>query len=84
MAEVSDFLEPEEYKKERSVTVQGIVTELRQEKIETYTYNYPVVSVENIHLWTDTSGYDSYPYYSDYSYPYPRYPYYLYPHSHYH
>jgi outer membrane lipoprotein len=83
MARIQGFLEPEEYPKDRLLTVTGKVTEVMQQNVGSYPYPYPVVDVEAHHLWPKVKSYPRHPYYYDpfydpFFYPYPywrRYPY---------
>lgn len=74
-AEVNRFLEPEEYKPGRRITVVGRVSAIRQDRIDQYVYNYPVVEVQSLYVWEEYKRYrEPYPYYG-WPYPYWRYPY---------
>ncbi len=77
LAEVDRFLEPEEYKPGRRITVLGRVAGIRPSTIDRYIYEYPVVRVENLYIWEEYARYrEPYPYYRwPYRYPYWRYPY---------
>ncbi|MEJ2692475.1 MAG: Slp family lipoprotein [Candidatus Thiodiazotropha sp.] len=82
LARIPGFLEPEEYPKDRLLTVKGEVKQVIEQQIGNYPYPYPVVEVEAYHLWPEEKRYPpSYyydPFYDPYFYPYPywrRYPY---------
>lgn len=84
MARIPGFLEPEEYPKDRLITVTGKVLKVVEEPVGSYPYPYPVVDVEVYHLWPEVKSYPSRyhydPFYDPYFYPYPypywrRYPY---------
>lgn len=73
-AEVDRFLEPEEYRSGRRVTVVGRYVGIRQSKIDQYVYDYPVVQAQNLHMWREYAerrpyrawpSYRSYPYWYD-------------------
>lgn len=72
-AEVGRFLDPEEYKSGRRITVVGRLTGIRQSKIDQYVYDYPVVRVEHLYMWREYVSRDPYrygPYYGPYPYWY--------------
>lgn len=82
MARIPGFLEPEEYPKDRLLTVTGQVNEVLEQAVGSYPYPYPVVDVEARHLWPEVKSYHRHhyydPFYDPYFYPYPywrRYPY---------
>jgi outer membrane lipoprotein len=82
IAQIPGFLEPEEYPKDRFITVTGELKEVIKQAVGSYPYPYPVVEVKAYHLWPEVKYYSP-PYYYDpfydpYFYPYPywrRYPY---------
>ncbi len=80
MARIPGFLEPEEYPKDRLLTVTGQVREVMQQTIGSYPYPYPVVEVKSQYLWPEEKEYPHH-YYRDpfydpyYPYFYPYYPY---------
>ncbi len=84
LARIPGFLEPEEYPKDRLLTVTGKVREVVEQPVGSYPYPYPVVDVKAFHLWpeerrTYPPPYHYDPFYDPYFYPYPywrRYPYY--------
>jgi outer membrane lipoprotein len=88
IARIPGFLEPEEYPKDRLMTVTGSLKEVRKAPVGSYPYPYPVVEVEAYHLWPQEVSYPPAryydPFYDPYFYPYPyyyypywrRYPYY--------
>jgi outer membrane lipoprotein len=80
LARIMGYLEPEEYPKNRMITVTGNIIEVVKKPVGEYLYSYPVVEVEAYHLWpeekvyTQPCYYD--PFYDPFFYPYwPRYPY---------
>lgn len=83
MARIPGFLEPEEYPKDRLITVTGKVKDVMEQSVGSYPYPYPVVDVEAHYLWPKVQNYHHRhhyydPFYSPYFYPYPywrRYPY---------
>jgi outer membrane lipoprotein len=82
IASIPGFLEPEEYPKDRLITITGEVKEVIIKKVGTYPYPYPVVEVKAHHLWPEVRNYPHHhdPFYDPYFYPYPfpywhRYPY---------
>lgn len=83
MARIPGFLEPQEYPKDRLLTVTGKMDEVMEQAVGSYPYPYPVVDVEAYHLWPEVQSYSHRRYYYDpfydpYFYPYPywrRYPY---------
>lgn len=75
-AEVGRFLDPEEYKPGRRITVVGRFTGIRQSNIEQYTYDYPVVQVDHLYMWREYVNRDPYrrgPYYRPFPYWYDPY-----------
>ncbi len=89
IAEVSGFLEPEVYKKPREITVTGTLSTMMTRSIGQYPYDYPVIKVEQYHLWpikTEPVYRDPPPFWYDpwyHPYHFYDYPYYLPPHWHY-
>lgn len=83
IARIKGFLEPEEYPKDRLLTVTGTLQKVVEKPVGNYPYPYPVVDVKTYHLWPQEKNYPP-PYYYDpfydpYFYPYPywrRHPYY--------
>lgn len=72
LAEVDRFLEPEEYEAGRRVTVVGRFTGIRQQKIDEYVYDYPVVQVSDLYLWEEyVQPRDPWPHYCPPSWRYP-------------
>jgi outer membrane lipoprotein len=81
LARIEGFLEPEEYPKDRLLTVSGRVKQVIEQPVGSYPYPYPVVDVEAYHLWPEQKAYPPHPYYDPFYdpffYPYwRRYPYY--------
>lgn len=83
IARIEGYLEPEDYPKNRRITITGKLTEVVEQAVGDYPYPYPVVEVEAYYLWPEQKVY-SHPYYYDpfydpFYYPYwRRYPYYWY------
>jgi outer membrane lipoprotein len=81
LARIEGYLEPEEYPKNRKITVTGRIVEIVNKPVGEYLYSYPVVEVEAYHVWPEQKVY-THPYYYDpfydpFFHPYwPRYPYY--------
>jgi len=46
-----DFLDPEVYTRGREVTVRGVVVGVVEGMIDEYTYTFPEVEAEVVHLW---------------------------------
>lgn len=85
IAIVDDFLEPLVYAPDRMITVTGRVTGAESREVGEFSYEYPVIRVEQYYLWPAKSEAvdDYYPYYPwlyDPFYPM-HYPY-SYPHHH--
>lgn len=81
IAIVDEFLEPLVYGRDREITLTGSLLGTETLKIGEFNYEYPVVQVENYHLWptrADTPNFDVPRYWRHY----PNYPYYLWPHNH--
>ena len=81
---IDGFLEPEQYARERKLTVYGRVESELVRLIDDHPYNYPLIYAKEYYLWPEyRTGYYPYPYYYGYySNPYYYDPYY--PHYHYH
>lgn len=86
LAEVNRFLDPAEYEAGRRITVAGRIIGTRSLKIDQYVYDYPVVRVDSLYLWTDyvrrdyPYRYYPWPYYDPFwpdpfYHPFPGYPY---------
>ncbi len=83
MVTVQGFIDPEEYPKERLMTVTGMISKVVEKKVGDYPYVYPMVEAEAYHLWSGKLG-DPYPYhnrpfyydpwYAPWPYPWYRYP----------
>lgn len=68
------YVEPEIYAKGREITGAGKVVGSKAGKVDDREYRYPVIEVEELHLWDIKERY-----YPDYPYwGYPYYPYYPY------
>ncbi len=75
------FLDPEVYKKDRKITVAGIVNSIEAQMVEKTSYLYLKIKSRSIYLWPQYKYHDNrYPY--DYYWYYP-YPYYHWRHRHY-
>jgi len=73
MAEFRRFLDPEEYRQGRRITVVGRFIRIRQAPIDEYVYDYPVVESESLYMWTDYEPrrrYYDWPYYRRHPYWY--------------
>jgi outer membrane lipoprotein len=57
IAETSAYLDPMIYRKGRKVTVAGKITRPEKRKIGEMTYTYPVISIKEIHIWTEQRVY---------------------------
>jgi outer membrane lipoprotein len=81
IARIKGYLEPEEYPKNRQITVTGSIVEVVKKPVGDYPYPYPIIDVEAYYLWPEQKVYP-HPYYYDpfydpYYFPYwRRYPYY--------
>ncbi len=72
IAQVDEFLEPLVYSRDREITVRGKLVGTKTIKIGDFPYQYPLIQVENYHLWAKK------PEINDQNLPYfwPYYPYY--------
>ena len=83
IARIEGFLEPQDYPKERKITVTGWIEDVIEKPVGDYPYPYPRVEVDTYYLWPEQKVYHR-PYYYDpfydpFYYPYwRRYPYYFY------
>ncbi len=84
-ARVTGFLDPAIYTQGREITVRGTVAGAVEEAIGEFRYRYPLVNVEQLHLWAPRPPpLPPYPYYGPYwwspAYPWgwPYYPPYRY------
>jgi outer membrane lipoprotein len=81
IARIEGYLEPEEYPRNRQITITGKLLEVVKRPVGEYPYPYPVVEVDAYYLWPEQKVI-SHPYYYDpfydpFYYPYwRRYPYY--------
>jgi len=75
------FLDPEVYRKDRKITVAGIVKSLVVKKTGTISYTYLNIISRDIYLWPEYPKYYRPPYGYYWYHPYPRhrwrYPYYF-------
>lgn len=83
IAEVSEFLEPTVYSRDRKITLIGRLRKTETLKVGDFPYEYPVIAVEQHYLWPaepELSDYDYPPYwwYDPWYHPYYpwHYPYY--------
>lgn len=51
IAIVTDFLEPVVYSKGRQITVKGVLIRAESQMVGDFSYQYPVIEVDNHHLW---------------------------------
>ncbi len=70
------YLEPEIYSKGRRVTGAGKIVGSRMGQVGEREYLYPLVELEELHLWSEAPEYDYNPYYPSFYYgpwwyPYP-------------
>ncbi|MBU4427106.1 MAG: Slp family lipoprotein [Desulfobacterales bacterium] len=79
LARTDKFIDPEIYKKERKLTVGGIVAGVSAQPLGDRIYRYPVIEVEELYLWAEETRqdwpYDPYydPYWDHWGFPW--YPY---------
>ncbi len=82
IARFPGFVEPGLLPEDKRLTVRGRITGVEVRKVGEYPYSYPVVNVEESHLWPDPRPVDDYRYYYGPYYgwgPYYRYPWWGYP-----
>jgi outer membrane lipoprotein len=82
IARIDGFLEPEQYSKDRYLTIYGKVETNVTRHVDEYPYNYPLIYAQEHHLWSkqrtaqyyDPDYYGYYPriYHPNYRYPYSR------------
>ena len=53
IVEVTGFLDPAEYPKDRELTVVGVITGHQTRPVGDYPYVYPIVRAETRHLWPE-------------------------------
>jgi outer membrane lipoprotein len=78
LACVNRFLDPMVYSRDRLVTVAGTVEAVETRPVGEYPYRYPVVQVQNLHLWqpeTERPRYERDPFFYDPFWPWPYYRY---------
>ncbi len=65
IAVIPGFLDPMVFAKEREITISGAVSKSTSHPIGQYTYTYPVIGVNQYHLWSPLpkGGYNPYPQY---------------------
>lgn len=63
IAQSPEFLDPATYRPGRCVTVAGSVAGNRTERLQDMMYDYPLLKVEQIHLWAQptSNDYNAYP-----------------------
>ena len=75
LARTDKFIDPEIYKKERKLTVGGMVAGISAQPLGDRIYRYPVIEVEELYLWAEETRqdwcYDPYydPYWDHWGYP---------------
>ncbi|MCG7962851.1 MAG: Slp family lipoprotein [Candidatus Thiodiazotropha taylori] len=78
IARMDGFMEPEDFPKERLITVVGQLQEVVEKPVGEYPYSYPQVKVRSYHLWPkqiDPAYQHRYfydPFYDPFYYPYWR------------
>lgn len=71
------FLDPEVYRKDRRITVAGVIAGMEVEDIGNCPYACLKIESREMHLWPEYEHRDYYPYYDDYLFYYPStHPYY--------
>ena len=76
LARTDKFMDPEIYKKDRKITVGGKIAGVSAQPLGDHIYQYPVIVIEELHLWAEEQRQDwLYDPYWDY-WDYPWYPYY--------
>ncbi|MDJ0806717.1 MAG: Slp family lipoprotein [Gammaproteobacteria bacterium] len=76
------FKEPEEFPKDRLITVYGKLTEVIEGQVGTYNYRYPIVEPKAFYLWSKERNYRHHDYYDPFYYPWHPY-WYRYPYPYY-
>ncbi len=82
LARINQFIDPENAKPGRRITVRGVLGDWRTDKIGEFDYQYPLVSVEEYKIWPKQKPrppryrdpYWGYPYWYDPFWGYPFYP----------
>lgn len=70
IAEVAEFIDPDVYKKDREVTIHGVISGSKNNQIGEYDYFYPLVKADALHLWAETKEtVHPYDYYDPFFYP---------------
>ncbi len=49
--DVDGYLEPEDYRAGRTVTVTGVLRDIEDDRIGAAAYRFPVIDAEGVHLW---------------------------------
>jgi len=66
-AKSSEFLEPENFKPGRYITINGQLSDYKAGKIGDYNYNYPIVEISEYKIWpVNNTRRHYYPYHSFY------------------
>ncbi|MCK9531932.1 MAG: Slp family lipoprotein [Gammaproteobacteria bacterium] len=75
LARIEGFADPADYGQGKEITVRGVVSGSETRQIGDYSYRYPVVNVERVHVWAPRPvvAEPAYPYYYDPWYPWPYY-----------
>jgi|SRR5690625_360378 len=55
------YLEPEDYREDRLVTVTGTVEEVREGVVGDAPYRYPVIAADQLYLWPERQSTDQQP-----------------------
>jgi outer membrane lipoprotein len=61
IAQVAGFLDPAEYRKDRELTVRGVVTGVETRAVGDYPYRYPIVRADSRYLWPEAPPSGPYP-----------------------
>ena len=86
LVRIDGFIDPDIYKKDRKITVYGLIENRVVRQIDEYAYTYPLIKAEKHYLWREEVYYP-YPYYVYYPYYHPYYfyhPYYYHPYFRHH
>lgn len=80
IARIDGFLDPEDFPKNRKITIVGLIKGTEEKSVGDYPYVYPVVKAAYYHLWPKEITYHHRyydPFYDPFYYPYywRRYPY---------
>jgi outer membrane lipoprotein len=61
IARSNGFLDPQVYSPGRWVTLAGLITGTQTEPLERVQYTYPVLTIQEIHLWHQVTRWEMYP-----------------------